>query len=110
MFDMSQTHLSAVDLNLLLHLQALLEERNVTKAGRRVHLTQSAMSRSLERLRDVLQDDLLVRSKNGYELTTKALTLSRELETLIPKLEAFWAGRPFTPAMSSGEMRILMTD
>ena len=66
---MSTVHLRGIDLNLLIPPQALLEERNVTRAAARVHLTQSAMSRALERLRETLQDDLLVRSKGKYELT-----------------------------------------
>ena len=56
---MRQTHLRHVDLNLLLALRALLEERHVTRASKRCFLSQPAMSRALERLRDMFGDALL---------------------------------------------------
>lgn len=59
---MRPAHLRSIDLNLLLPLQALLEERNVTRAARRINLSQSATSRALERLRLLLSDHLLVRT------------------------------------------------
>jgi len=53
-------HFRQLDLNLLVALDALLTERNITEAGRRVHLTQSAMSGALARLREYFDDELLV--------------------------------------------------
>ena len=52
--------LAGIDLNLMTSLDALLEERNVTRAARRLGLTQPAVSHSLRRLRDLLGDELLV--------------------------------------------------
>ena len=53
-------HFRQLDLNLLVALHALLDEKNITQAGKRVHLTQSAMSGALARLRQYFGDDLLV--------------------------------------------------
>ncbi len=64
-----------LDLNLLPALQALLEERHVTRAAQRVNLSQPAMSDVLGRLRRYFDDELLVRRGNQYELTRLAVTL-----------------------------------
>ena len=64
---MREVHLRNVDLNLLHALYALLEERHVTRAAERCFLSQSAMSRALERLRETFGDVLLVRSGRAYE-------------------------------------------
>src|SRR6266567_4711029 len=67
--------LGGIDLNLLVTLQALLEESNVTRAAARVGIPQPAMSNSLARLRRHYKDELLVRTGNGYELTPLARSL-----------------------------------
>lgn len=68
--------LSKVDFNLLVALDALLKYRNVTHAARRLGQTQPAVSRALARLRDLLGDDLLVRSSSGLTLTAHGKYLS----------------------------------
>ena len=65
-------NLRNVDLNLLVVLDALLAERNVSRAGRRVGLSQSAMSAALARLRILFRDPLLVRSGRNLALTQGA--------------------------------------
>ena len=107
---MTPVPLRGVDLNLLLPLQALLEERNVTRAANRVNLSQSAMSRVLERLRGALADDLLLRDPRGYQLTPRGRGLQRELELLLPRLERLWAGTSFSPAATTERVRLAMTD
>ena len=57
-------HLKQLDLNLLIALDALLTERSITEAGRRVYLTQSAMSGALSRLREYFGDELLTQVGN----------------------------------------------
>jgi DNA-binding transcriptional LysR family regulator len=64
-----------IDLNLLVILQALLEEGNVTRAGARVGIPQPAMSNALARLRRHYRDELLLRAGNGYALTPLARSL-----------------------------------
>jgi len=67
--------LGSTDLNLLVILQALIEEGSVTRAGMRVGMPQPAMSMALARLRRHYKDELLVRTANGYELTPLARSL-----------------------------------
>lgn len=64
--------LSGIDLNLLVALDALLAERNVTRAGERVGLTQPTMSNALSRLRYLFNDPLLVKVGRNLELTQRA--------------------------------------
>ena len=61
----NEIHLGAIDLNLLVVLDALLAERNVTRAAARLGITQSAASYSLGRLRSLRRDELLVRGSDG---------------------------------------------
>ena len=68
-------HLNRFDLNLLIALDALLREKNVTRAGERVYLSQSTMSGALQRLRDNFGDELLMRAGRELELTPRALAL-----------------------------------
>ena len=59
---MNLQRLTRLDLNLLVSLQALLEEKSVTRAAKRLYITQPAMSRVLQRLRDQLEDPLFTRT------------------------------------------------
>src|SRR5712671_6704178 len=108
--DMRQTHLRHVDLNLLLALHALLEERHVTRAAKRCFLSQSAMSRALERLREMFGDLLLIRSGRAYERTVRGDSLLRELESLLPRLESMVRGQDFDPQRSQERFRLAVTD
>ena len=106
---MRQTHLRHVDLNLLLALHALLEERHVTRAATRCFLSQSAMSRALEKLREMFGDALLIRSGRAYERTVRGDSLLRELQSLLPRLEAMVRGEEFDPARSQERFRLAVT-
>jgi DNA-binding transcriptional LysR family regulator len=110
MSSMREVHLRNLDLNLLQPLHALLEERHVTRAVARAFLSQPAMSRALERLRDMFGDPLLVRSGRGYERTVRGERVLRELEVLMPRLEAMVRGEEFDPARSQEQFRLAMTD
>jgi DNA-binding transcriptional LysR family regulator len=68
--------LARIDLNLLIILQVLLEERNGSRAARRLHLSQSAVSKALGRLRETFDDPLFVRSAYGMDPTPRALISS----------------------------------
>jgi DNA-binding transcriptional LysR family regulator len=88
MDNIQSVHLRNVDLNLLIPLHALLEERHVTRAAKRVNLSQSAMNHVLDRLRDALSDDLLIRDgRRDYLLTARGQALLQELELVLPRLE-----------------------
>lgn len=80
---MHDTHLASVDLNLLVVLQLLLEERSVTRAAVRLGRTQSAVSRSLGRLRDLLGDPLLVRDGPALAPTPRAEALVGPLRRIL---------------------------
>jgi DNA-binding transcriptional LysR family regulator len=110
MKSMRPVQLRNVDLNLLIPLKALLHERNVTRASERVHLSQSAMSRTLDRLRSELGDELLVRVGRTYELTPRGSALLDELGQVLPRLARLWAGEAFSAAQSEAHIRLAMTD
>src|SRR5947207_8775258 len=97
---MPGVHLRNVDLNLLVALHALLEERHVTRASKRCFLSQSAMSRALERLREIFDDALLIRSGRAYQRTVRGDSLLRELESILPRLESIVRGEEFDPVRS----------
>ena len=103
---MHATHLRRVDLNLLLALHALLEERHVTRAAKRCFLSQSAMSRALDRLREMFGDALLIRSGRAYERTVRGDSLLRELQSLLPRLESMVRGEEFDPRRSQERFRL----
>lgn len=107
---MSLMHIDNVDLNLLKALQLLLEERHISRAAARAHLTQSAMSRALARLRVACEDELLVRTSAGYELTPRARVLQDELASLMPSLRAVFEGGSFDPKAATNVIRIAASD
>ena len=69
---METRELSRIDLNLLISLQVLLEEQNVSRAAERLFITQPAMSKTLARLREVFDDALFTRSSHGMRPTPRA--------------------------------------
>ena len=107
---MRDVHLRNLDLNLINPLHALLDECHVTRAAKRSFLSQSAMSRALERLREMFGDPLLVRNGRGYERTVRGERVLRELESLVPRLEDMVRGEKFDPAQSREVFRVAMSD
>lgn len=83
MCQIDAVNLSGVDLNLLVVLQAVLEERSATKAAARLHLTQPAVSNALARLRVLLGDPLVVRAGRGLSPTPAALAIQPRLDTAL---------------------------
>lgn len=99
------------DLNLLVAFEALLEERSVTRAARRLNVTQSAMSASLKRLRESFQDELLVMHGKKMIPTQHALTLAPEVAAALARLKSLIAtGTRFDPATSKRRFRIGASD
>ena len=84
-------HPHDIDSGLLLKLDALLRERHVSNAARRVGLTQSAMSHALGRLRAHFGDPLLVRTGSGMALTPKAEAMAPRVARLVRELAALWS-------------------
>lgn len=102
--------LAGVDLNLLVALHALLEEQHVTRAARRMGTSQPAMSRSLARLRDLLDDPLLVRVAGRMRLTPRAEALMPALSAWLADTGALLAPVDFDPALASGRIRLALPD
>jgi DNA-binding transcriptional LysR family regulator len=98
--------LRQVDLNLLITFSAIAEEKSVTAAASRLLLSQPAVSRALQRARAMFQDDLLVRSTNGFELTLRGRKILDELEGLLPKMEHLVAPPVFDPVREKSHFRI----
>jgi len=100
-----------LDLNLLVVLDALLTEKNITHAGEKIHLSQSAASWSLARLRYFFGDQILVLCGNKMALTPFAETLIEPLRTILANTEAL-AGRTasFDPATSTRSFTLNMSD
>ncbi|MEU7862224.1 LysR family transcriptional regulator [Nonomuraea sp. NPDC049141] len=104
-------NLANLDLNLLVALRALLEERNVTKAGLRIGLSQPAMSAALARLRRHFSDELLVRQGNRYELTPLGTALRAPVANAYATLERLFTSRAdFNPATEQRDFTLLSSD
>ncbi|MGW5491483.1 LysR family transcriptional regulator [Streptomyces olivaceoviridis] len=104
-------NLARLDLNLVVALRALLEERNVTRAGQRVGLSQPAMSAALARLRRHFDDDLLARVGGHYELTALGQVLLDRTSTAYDVLERLFSSQAdFDPASENREFRLLASD
>lgn len=107
--DMMDT--TRVDLNLLVTLEALLAERNVTKAASRLHLSQPAVSAQLSRLRDVFDDPLFVPSHRGMTPTAKALELIEPLRQALEQVRlTLQTHRDFDPARARLTITIACSD
>ena len=105
------TKLASFDLNLIVALDALLRERNVTRAGERVGLSQSAMSGVLSRLRHSFKDELLVRVGRRLELTPLALELLEPVRGCIEQLSELVEQRcGFIPAAETRTFTVAATD
>ncbi len=107
---MRELNLAGVDLNLLPPLQALLTHRHVSRAATAAGLSQPAMSRTLQRLRDLLGDPLLVRTGAGYALTARAEALVPQLAAALTDLRRMLTVEPFDPALTQRTLRIAAAD
>jgi len=103
--------LNGLDLNLLVALDALLTERNVSRAAERVFVSQPAMSNSLARLRVFFNDELIVRSGRHMLLTTRAETLVAPLRDILLQIDSRLVAPPqFDPASAQNTFTLSVTD
>lgn len=103
--------LSNLDLNLLVSLDALLDQRSVTRAAQQLGLSQPALSASLARLRRHFGDELLARSGNEYRLTPLAAQLKPRVRLALEGVERVFTAQPeFDPRESTREFSIQMSD
>ena len=96
------------DLNLLVALQILLEERNVTRAAERLSVSQPALSKTLQKLRDSFEDELFTRTSHGLIPTPRAEELGRELPGLLETIEQVLGDADFSPDTYAGCFKLLM--
>ena len=102
--------LKRYDLNLLCILHVLLEECSVSKAAVRLHVSQSAISRSLARLRTVFNDELFIRQPHGLRPTRRALEIQAELGGVLEQIFQIVIPEPFDPATSTQRFRVSMME
>lgn len=103
--------LADIDLNLLIFLDVLLDEENVSRAAERMNITQPAMSNALKRLRTLMNDPLLVRTRNGMTPTPKAIDLAPQVKEIVESLEHILSpSGEFEHAASNRVFRIMASD
>jgi DNA-binding transcriptional LysR family regulator len=104
-------NLNRIDLNLLVYLDALLRERNVTQAANQLSLSQPAMSNGLRRLRELFDDPLLVRTSDGMTPTERALELEPVVREVLTNIDrAVQPRSDFEPAEARRVFRIMASD
>lgn len=104
-------NIERVDLNLLVYLDVLLRERNVTRAAEFIGLSQPAMSNGLRRLRELFDDPLLVRTSEGMMPTERALELQPMVrEALLAMERALQSSAEFSPTEANRVFRIMVSD
>lgn len=100
--------LGRLDMNLLVALEALLEERNVSRAAQRLFITQSAMSKTLGRLRDLFDDPLFIRKSSGMIPTPRAEQLAGHLPQVLQAVQAMIQPVAFDPLTYDGEFDLMV--
>src|SRR5947208_1182462 len=101
---------NSLDLNLLVALDALLLEGNVSRAAMRIGLSQPATSHALQRLRDLIGDPLLVRTGARMELTPRAQALRGPLAQALDQVRGLFISDDFDAARSERQFRLMMPD
>lgn len=104
-------NINRIDLNLLVYLDALLRERNVTQAANQLNLSQPAMSNGLRRLRELFDDPLLVRTSEGMTPTERALELEPVVREVLSTIDrAVQPRSDFEPQEAQRVFRIMASD
>jgi DNA-binding transcriptional LysR family regulator len=101
---------STLDLNLLKVFDAVMAERSVVRASHKVCLTQSAVSHSLARLRDALDDELFVRAGSGMQPTPRAFEIAPAVRDALRSLEAAVDRASFDPSVSRRTFTVAAND
>jgi DNA-binding transcriptional LysR family regulator len=104
-------NLRCIDLNLLVVLKALVEERNATRAAETIGVSQSAVSHALRRLRMTFNDELLIRTPEGMRPTAYAESLAQAIGGSLRQIEeAIQSGRQFDPATTERRFSMRVSD
>lgn len=107
---MDTREFTKIDLNLLISLQVLLEEKSVSRAAQRLFITQPAMSKTLTRLRALFGDELFTRCSHGMLPTPRALELSSGLNDILGDIAHLLAGPRFDPHSFNGEVTLALSE
>ncbi|MEH6626400.1 MAG: LysR family transcriptional regulator [Motiliproteus sp.] len=107
---MNPDQLNRIDLNLLVAFNALMDERNVSRAAERLHVTQPAMSKTLQRLRGLFNDQLFIRTPKGLDPTPKSLELHPLIVRALDQLIKVLTPAEFTPANLERSFSIAAAD
>lgn len=100
-----------IDLNLIVILKELIQEKNTVKVGKKLGLSQPAVSNALKRLRHTFQDPLLVRASRGLVPTNRALELEAPINALLKEIEFIFQGQEkFDPKKAKLTFRLSTTD
>ena len=102
--------LAAIDLNLLVVFDAVMQERSVTRAGHRLGLSQPAMSHALTRLRHMMKDDLFIRSPKGMVPTPRAEQLALPVRAALDGLQHSLEPTQFDPSTATRNFRVAVDD
>jgi len=102
--------LTHFDLNLLLTLDAVLSERSVARAALRLHVTPSAVSNALARLRSLLDDPLIVRSGRGVVPTPRSMELAPVIKRMLSEVERALHTEEFNPATTTRQFTVAISD
>ncbi|MBN8534412.1 MAG: LysR family transcriptional regulator [Rhizobiales bacterium] len=103
-------NLRSLDLNLLVVFDAIFVEKNITRAGLRIGLSQPAVSNALTRLRGHLRDELFLRGSEGLRPTPRAIELSGPIHTMLVDLQNVLDPSAFDPATASRAFTIAAVD
>jgi DNA-binding transcriptional LysR family regulator len=100
----------AIDLNLLIVFDVVMQERNLTRAGRRLGLSQPAASHALARLRHMLHDDLFIRAPDGMRPTPRAEQMAQPVRDALRELRIILEPEAFDPATSTREFSLAVNN
>ncbi len=103
-------NLAGVDLNLLLVFDAVMKERNATRAGMKIGMSQPAVSNALNRLRYIMKDDLFVRGPEGMRPTSRAQEIASPVRSALMEIEEALNPSSFDPSSADRTFTIATTD
>src|SRR5689334_3887889 len=110
MSPIQDSHMRRMDLGMLRALHLLLEQRNLSAVAREIGMSQPALSHALARMRQIFDDQLLVRERNLLVPTARALQLQEQLRVIVPELQHLFSDQEFVPAESTQTFKIALTD
>jgi len=103
-------NIASLDLNLLLVFDTVMTERNITRAGFKIGMSQPAVSNALNRLRHTLKDDLFLRGADGMRPTARALEIATPVRTALLEIESALNPVAFNPATAERTFTLETTD